>query len=157
MSVSAKFQYPISADEMFKHFCDPEYFRNLYEGTGAKEVEIIECSGGNTKTSRLVPANVPSFAKKFLAEWNTVTQTEQWVDSGNGRANTIVSEVDGAPITVNSKATLTDTADGCEFAVTAEAKVSIPLVGKKIAAIVEEDVQATMQREYEFSLNYIKG
>lgn len=157
MAVSAKFQYPLSAEEMHKHFTNGDFFAEMYAATGARNIEILECANGKTKTRREVPANVPGFAKKFLGEWNTVVQSEQWTGGSGRYSNDISADIEGAPITISSTATLNDNAEGCEFAVTVSANVSIPLVGKKVAAIVEDDIEAAMQREYEFGLNYVKG
>ena len=82
MKVKALHRYDYDIDTVFKAFCDKEFYLEKFGGVGARNIEVLECSGANggfaITTQRDVPSDVPGMLKNFLGEWNTIVQSEEW-------------------------------------------------------------------------------
>jgi hypothetical protein len=158
--------YDQNVDIVFKAFIDPNFVKAKYEGIGARNVEIVECSeqgGAHTfETKRELPANVPGLLSKFLGAWNRIEQSEAWQgEAGTSRVGInkigIVSLPSGisVPVTVTGTQTLRPNGDGCTNDIVFEINCGIPLIGKKLAEFVAGDIQKFMGLEYGFTKNYL--
>jgi hypothetical protein len=153
-------QYNHDVDTVFRVFHDPAFITAKYQGIGARNVELQECSGeGDTRTIRVrreIPADVPSLLKKFLGAWNKVEQTEEWQGQGNGvRSCEMDINVVGVPVKVSGTMTLSPDGSGCVNDVRITVTSSIPLVGKFLAEFVGNDTKKSMDAEYSFITDYL--
>ena len=155
MKIKAVHQYAKDVDTVFGLFHDPDFMKAKYEGIGARNVEVLECAGGDgrhaVKVRREVPADVPSLLKKFLNPWNTVVQSE----SRDGKAGgpyrcTFEIDVGGVPVGMKGAMELRAEGGGCVNDVQMEVKCGIPLVGGKLADFVGGDAEKAIQAEYQF-------
>lgn len=87
---------------------------------------------------------IPGFAKKFVGPEMRIVQTEQWhgVDSGD-----VEVTIPGKPGRITGTNALRQDADAVTRTVTLDIEVNIPLVGKKIAALIGEKLESSLRSE----------
>jgi hypothetical protein len=152
--------YTQDIDTVFRVFHDPEFIKAKYEGVGARNIELLECSeSGGTYTievKREVPADVPGILKKFLGAWNKVKQTEEWQGkTGDVRTCQLGIDIMGVPVSVSGTMTLRLEGNGCVNDVRINVTCRIPLIGGKLAAFVANDTKKSMDAEYQFIKDYL--
>ena len=99
---------------------------------------------------REVPAEVPRAMKKFLGEWNKVTQKENWTGTpGEGYKCDISIEIHGVPVTIAGTMELAADGAGCTNTICLDVNCGIPLVGKKLSELVCSQSKTSMQEEYQ--------
>lgn len=155
MKIKALHQYSRDVDTVFGLFHDPAFMKTKYEGIGARNVQVPECSGSDgrytVKIKREVPADVPALLKKFLNPWNTLVQSESWSGTAGGPYRcSFEIDIAGVPVTMKGAMELRAEGSGCVNDVTLEVKCGIPLVGGKLADFVGGDAEKPMQAEYAF-------
>lgn len=155
MKIKALHQYAKDVDTVFGLFHDPDFMKEKYVGIGARNVEVLECSGSDgrysVKVRREVPADVPGLLKKFLNPWNTIVQSEQWEGPAGGPYRCkIAIEISGVPVSMGGEMDLRTQEGGCVNDVRIEVKCGIPLVGGKLADFVGSDAEKAIQAEYQF-------
>ena len=80
-TVTQPYSHP--ADEVFAVLTDFVCVRDKYEALGQSDVELVsrdECDDGGLTlvTRRVVPLELPGFAKRVLSPRQTVVQTDTW-------------------------------------------------------------------------------
>lgn len=155
MKIKALHKYNRDVDSVFKLFQDADFMQQKYAGTGARNIEVLECTGSeqnySVKVRREVPADVPGLLKKFLSPWNTLIQSEQWQGAAGGPYRCkITIEISGVPVSINGTMELRTQDGGCVNDVCLEVKCAIPLVGGKLADFVGTDAEKAVQAEYAF-------
>ncbi len=145
MNFEEVYSYSKDADTVFRMFTDKAYFERKYAAS-TSSFEVLEHAQDESrfqiKVRRVMPADVPvpGFAKKFLPGEMTVVQEDVWdLASRTGRINI---EIAGAPVTVSASMKLVDGANGAENQVSWSIDCNVPLLGKKVAKFVAEDIQA---------------
>ncbi|MGJ8669639.1 MAG: DUF2505 domain-containing protein [Oceanococcus sp.] len=145
MNFEEKYNYDKDADTVFRMFIDKTYFERKYAAT-TSSFEVLEHSLDDAKfqikVRRVMPSDapVPGFAKKFLPGEMTVVQEDTWdLATHTGQ---IKIEIAGAPVSVSADMRLIDGSQGAENHVSWSIDCNIPLVGKKIAKFVADDIQA---------------
>ena len=154
MNFEEVYKYKKDADSVFRMFTDKAYFERKYAET-TSSFEVLEHAKDDArfqiKVKRVMPADVPvpGFAKKFLPGEMTVEQEDVW-DIAT-RTGTIHIDIHGAPVTVSAKMRLIDGAEGGENHVSWTIDCNVPLVGKKVARFVADDIQAKSPEDLRLS------
>lgn len=161
MKVSATHRYTCDMDELFSHFCKPDFYKKKFKACGARNIKVLESAQDgdafSITTEREVRADVPGVLKSFLGEWNTLTQTESWEgEAGDEYYSELEISSAGAPVTIEGGMVLTPDGDGCINEIDIEIRCSIPLVGKKLEQFVAADTEKTLAAEYEYIRKLIK-
>ena len=162
MGVEVTYTYPAPLERVFPLFSDAAVLAARYEAVGATDVEILECeesaTGLRVVSRRTVESAVPDFAARFVQPHNTITQTEEWgPPDGSGRSGTWSVEVRGIPVSMAGEMSLRTTPGGTEYRVTGRVSVGIPLVGRKLAAFVEDDLRAKLDADHRQGLAWLAG
>ena len=154
MTVHKNYHYDCDVDTLFDQVTNEASLKAKYESCGARNISFTQCdSSGDTRTikwQRDMPADPPGFAKKFMSEWNTLTETLVWTRSGDQVKGKYTGQVKGVPGSLSGDFTIKADGDGCVEVIAMGADVKVPLVGKKIAALVEEDVDKNLDGEDAF-------
>lgn len=87
---------------------------------------------------RVMPPDVPDFARRFVGETIDVKQTDVWQPAAadGSRSGTIRLEMVGAPVTCSGTMRLSSTGGTTTVAVHCNVKASLPLFGGKIEQAV---------------------
>lgn len=143
-----------SADRVFEALTSEQMCEGKWADAGARNVQIVEQGdvAGRRRmiSTREVPINAPGFAKKVLGEWNLFEQNEEWdvePDGDGVRHGKFRGDIKGAPISFVGNMVLRPEGDGCVNEINIDIEVRVPLIGKKIAAFVEEDSRKAADAE----------
>jgi len=155
MEFTADHSYDHPAGTVFAALTDFDAVKAKYESVDQRDVQLVSRDEGDDGsvslvTTRVVPLDVPGFAKKFLSPSQTVTQTDSWeaADSDGSRRGTFEVAAKGTPVSVRGTLHLASTGKGSctnESVVTIECRV--PLVGGKIADFVAKDTRRAVDHE----------
>jgi hypothetical protein len=160
MKFTVTHSYDKDTETVFKVLTDESYLVKKFEATGAKKIQILQCSlAGKDFVIRRqmdIPANPPDLLKKFVKAMNTVVAKDTW-KSFDKEVKTGVFELDikGVPISMTGTITLKPTPKGCDYIVAFDAKCSIPLIGGKLLSLAENDTRANQKLDYEFTRKYL--
>ena len=162
MKVASTHTYAAPPETVFAMMTTPETLVAKYTALGHDQVEILDRTetGGAVavRSRRLVPMDVPGFAKKFLSPKNTVEQHDRWnAPAADGtRTGTWEVQAKGVPVKVGGDLRLAPGAKGTTVVeITGEVSCSVPLLGGKLAAFVGSDVQRTLTAEEQFQEGHL--
>jgi hypothetical protein len=141
--------------DVFELFTDFDRVREKYEALGHRDVELVdleEDADGAVRivTRRVVPLELPGFAKRVLSPHQVVTQTDEWSAPDAKGVRTGRFEVDAKGTPVQVRGTLRLAPKGrqqCtnDLHVTVECK--LPLIGGRIAGFVAGDTRRAVDHE----------
>ena len=162
MKFTVTHAYPADTQTVFKVLTDESYLVRKFEATGAKNIDILECRENNgrfvIRRQLDIPANPPELLKRFVRSLNTVVSTETWLSFDKALKTGVFDlDIKGVPISMSGTIALKPTPKGCDYIIESDARCSIPLIGKKLLALVEKDTRANQKLDYEFTLKYLKG
>jgi len=129
---------------------DPAFAEHCARETGSisSECTVTPNGGGATFVgTRVLPAEVPSFAKRFLGETITATETQAWSALTDDAADATVTVEFSAPMAFSGNATLRATAEGTEVAVTGKFKASVPLIGGKVEELARDTTSKFLHKQ----------
>lgn len=155
MQLTATHTYEHPVSEVFAVLADFDAVKAKYEALGHADVEEVRRDEGEDGsvtlvTRRVVPLEVPGFAKRVLSPRQTVTQTDEWsaADAEGGRTGTFRVEAKGTPVQLQGDLRLTpDGAGRCTNTTTVTIECKVPLVGGKIADLVAKDTRRAIDHE----------
>lgn len=150
MSFSHKNHYDCSPAELHAAMTDADKLTAAWTAAGARNINLQECSAERIVCTREVHTDVPGFAKKFLSEWTEITETVEYNDIGDEIFGTWHVEISGQPAKQGGNASMTQDGEGCVHEIEGQAKVSIPLIGGKLAKKMEADTQDTLTADQGF-------
>ncbi|MVU83592.1 DUF2505 family protein [Nocardia sp. ET3-3] len=139
-------------------FADEQYWKDRIEAVGGPNarIENLAINGDQVRVDMVqtIPAEeLPAQITAIKPNGLIIPRTEIWHGSGG----TVEAHVDGAPANVNGTLTVTDDGTGSTFVVDASIDVKIPLFGKKIEAAIQEHLSALLEREAEFTDNWLSS
>ena len=155
MEFTATHTYEHPAEAVFAALTDVDAVRAKYEAIGQRDVNLVSRDVGadgsvTLVTTRVVPLDVPGFAKRFLSPSQTVTQTDDWgaPDPDGTRGGTFRVEAKGTPVSVGGTLCLASTGPtSCTNVSVVTIECKVPLVGGKIADFVAKDTRAAVDHE----------
>jgi len=163
MEFSVVHTYDRPAAKVFATFTDYELVRAKYESLGHTNVELVsrdETPDGAVTlvTRRVVPMELPGFAKKVLSPRQRVTQTDAWSapDDEGARTGTFTVSATGTPVQVGGTLRLAPTgARACSNTIDVAVECRIPLIGGKIAGFVAGDTRRAVDHEQAWTRGHL--
>jgi hypothetical protein len=155
--------YDHSADDVLKVLTDFECVCSKYEALGQSSVELVQRDKSDDGaivmvTRRVVPLDLPGFAKRVLSPKQTVTQTDTWSapDAQGSRTGTFAVESKGAPVRVSGTLVLAPKgAQCCTNTTTVTIECKVPLIGGKIADFVGANAHDAVDHEQKWISAYL--
>ncbi|MCP5169420.1 MAG: DUF2505 domain-containing protein [Hahellaceae bacterium] len=162
MEIRAQHTYTKDIDSLFKAFGHQPTIQAKLESMRARNIEISQCAltddSINIVLKRDVPADVPGMLKKFLGEWNTVSQKENWKGTpGQSYEGDFEVAIEGVPVKITGHMSLKPDGNGSTNTVTMKVECGIPLVGKKLAEFVGQNTEKAIAEEYQFLKTYLNA
>lgn len=116
---------------------DPAYIRTKCDRTGSlsTDVEVAGASDGGVtlKITRVLPADVPAVAKRFVGDTITVTETQVWTKpAADGSASAIGTVEFSAPLSFTAAVCLGASGEGTLVRTSGSIKAGVPFVGGTI-------------------------
>ena len=151
--------YAGSPDQIWAMLSDQAYWEGKYESLGASNLQWKTFNAGDTSLTvssvREVAANLPAAAKKVIGETAEITQTEEWTKSADGLACTISITTKGAPGGTDGTMAVKADGAGSTWSADFDIKVSIPLLGKKLEGIMQEETAENFKKEKTFNDDWL--
>lgn len=146
MSHTTQHAYTVSFDAVLEKMLDEDFLRAKYEAIGSRNVSVSECAQDGDvfriKCSREVRSNPPAFARKFLSEWNSLSETIEWTRQSNGNAHAdYVAVTHGVPGSIEGQFDLSPRGEGCVEDIVMTASARIPMIGKKLQPWSKESLR----------------
>ena len=163
MSKTTHKTYVLATDveSSYADLIDETYLKEKAATLDHREFEIVSRNdsgpGATVVTRKQVRAEVPGFAQKFLAEWNTVTQTDVWSGpaADGSRTCTFTVEIKNTPAKITGTLALAAQGENTGFDVKIECKVGIPLLGGKVESLIMTDLEKTAEAEKQFGADWL--
>jgi hypothetical protein len=155
--------YDASPTEVFSMFVDPAYIEKKCLASGSLEAssQIIEETGGKITIvgRRVLPAKVPSYAKRFIGETIVLTETQNWrpADADGSRAAGFVVDFDDQPISFNGSVELKPSGDGTTVETKGAIKCSVVFVGGKIEKLAQSWIVRFLAKEEKVGNEWLSG
>lgn len=143
-------------DVVFAAQSDPHYVVWKHEHMAAFDVSAhVEEDGEHvtiTSTRRL-PAEIPSAARKFVGDSITVEEVHTWThpDADGSRHGKVAASFGGAPMEVYGTMELHPDGGGSVIKVVIHAKANVPLIGGKLEHVVGEQFMRAVRKEQQIS------
>ncbi|HEY7627172.1 MAG TPA: DUF2505 domain-containing protein [Ilumatobacteraceae bacterium] len=154
MQFTAHHSYKHSAGELLAMMTDFETVKAKYEALGHSNVQLVECTERDDGsvvlvTRRVVPLELPGFAKKVLSPKQQVLQTDAWAapDAKGVRTGTFTVEAKGTPVRVHGTLRLAPKGRGCTNVTKVTVECKLPFIGGKIADLVAKDTRRAVDHE----------
>lgn len=144
--------YAATPDDVFAMLSNPEFVEQKCRASGSIEAsaEVTEEDADITIVSRRVlPANLPGFAKKFVGETLTLVETQRWTDpeDDGSRRGTFVVDFGNNPISFSGEVQLAPAGDGATVETKGDLKCSVPFAGGKIEGVAREWITKYLDKE----------
>ena len=131
---------------------DREYVQAKCEATGSLKttVEVREESDGAATivSTRVLPADVPSVARKFVGETITATETQEWSPPAADGSRTAKVRVDfSGPLAFAGTLHLAPSGTGSEVVTEGAFTASVPFVGGTIESVAADQTARYLSAE----------
>ena len=128
---------------VFTMLRNPDYVQAKCAATGSLKttVDVREAPDGSVTiiSTRVLPAEVPAAAKKFVGETISATETQEWSPAAvdGSRSATVTVDFSG-PLAFSGRLALRPFGDGSEVVTEGSFKASVPFVGGTIESVAAE-------------------
>lgn len=151
--------FSVPAATVYATLVDRTFLDERLRAIGGKGATVVEhTAAGDGVTFRLRQGmdaqKLPGAVRAIVNGDLIVDREERWQADGTGTAKVTIA---GVPGEIRSQTRLADRAGGSEQVVTAEVKVSIPLVGGKIEGMIAQQVGKLLAAEAEFAGKWLAG
>lgn len=144
-------RYDVDPETLMATFADADFQQRKGGKVGHRNITVeVSTREELTFTLRLrrdVPAEVPSFAKKFIPPMNTVLHAEDWTLRADGWRCVWSVDVLKTPVTVAGTGWLKPRAGGTDHIITGTVTANLPIVGKKIAKVAADQAREGIEAE----------
>jgi hypothetical protein len=158
MKLKETFTYTgIDVEAVYKLITDQAFRLESAENQGSRDIDISVEGAADAATLVIVrtqDSDMPDFVKKLTGNDVKVRQTEVWgeADAAGTRKADVKVSIIGQPAEMVGVASLSRTADGTDFTLEGDVKVSIPFLGKKIEPEVAKAIRGSLREEVEYGM-----
>lgn len=144
--------FDVAADVVFAAQSDPEYVIWKHEHMAAFDVSAQAHESGSEITissSRKLPAEIPSAAKRFVGDSITIDEVHTWShpQTDGTRHGRVKATFGGAPMSVDGTLALRPDGHGSALDVVIHSRSSVPLVGGKLEQVVGDQFMRALRVE----------
>lgn len=152
--------FEAAPDAIWRLQSDPDYIRFRGERTGATSVtaDVVSNADGSTQVTviRVLPAEVPSYAKSMIGDSITITETYRWgAPAADGSAAGTMDASFSAPISFVASMSLRADGTGTSIDTTGEFKASVPFVGGKVEDLAKQQTERYLRKEQALALEWL--
>jgi len=154
--MTSKFALPVGIKNVYGLLTDPDFLvdRNIALGDVDSECEAEETpSGVLIKMKRTRHLDMPAFLSSVLGGNPVFRTEEQWTTVQDHYRGNSTTTVGSHPGTVHTSFTLYPDKKGCVYQISHEAKMKIPLLGRK----VEEYIVKKAAEDVEKEMGYLRS
>ena len=156
--ITARQTFPATPDRVRAMLLDPAYAQLRAERTGAQSVTATERTEGDhgiLSVERVIPAEVPDFARAFVGETLTVKETHDWAALDGSGCEGTIGVTFSAPVGVKGTMRMTAEGDGTIVEIEGSISASIPFMGGKIEEMVKGEMARYLAKEPEIGASWL--
>jgi hypothetical protein len=150
--------YDASLTDVGEMLMDPAFREQVCDAQGAlRRSATVGPDGAGMKVvvDMVLPATgIPGFAKKFVGDDINLVQTEKWSDIESGAVDVAIP---GKPGQMKGTMTIRELDGTTTETVDMEVRVSIPLVGGKLEALIADLLRKALKAENKVGRQYLAG
>ena len=155
MSLRFEHAFPAGVEEVHAVLTDPEFLREYAYKTESQEVQV-EASPAGSRVRRVMPTDgVPPFAKPFLGEAVPVLEVVTWQPPAPDGSRSGELAVDAAAgsrqARLRGRIALEPDGAGCRLLASGDVRIKVPLVGGKLAPLVEQVLHGALRVQCELA------
>jgi hypothetical protein len=148
--------FPVPVDTVYSTLVDEAFLTARLRDIGGKGAALLDHrtsdDGADFRLRQGVDAQrLPGAVRSILSGDLVVEREERW----HGQESTGRATISGVPAEITSRGRLASRGDGTELVISAEVKVSIPLIGGKIEKVVAEQVTKLLAAEAEYAEKWL--
>lgn len=150
-------EYAVSPAELLEVLTEQAFLdarAAKFGGSAPSTIERSEESVVITTPRQLPMDEVPAAFKSFVGSGELV-QTDTWVTGAGDPSGFWTTDVGGAPVKVSGTHSIKATGAGCEYAIDATVKSSIPFLGGAIESQVAGFLKTLIGKEQAFAADWI--
>lgn len=157
--------YPVSAEQLLSFLTSKEFYVRRYNILEVEDYSFEQCEqteqGFVVHIERNMPINterIPSFARRFVGETAELSTRFVWDNQGAapyvGHYSVAMA---GAPVTIEGTVKVSAQTDSsCEQNIDLKIHCSVPIIGKKLAALLAQRVEKVLEDDYQATLRYLR-
>ncbi|MFZ5723337.1 MAG: DUF2505 domain-containing protein [Pseudomonadota bacterium] len=158
-------RYPLSAEDMYRVFCDRAFYEARYAKGGRYEFVEFGARGNQfiVDVRQFIAlrsdTKIPALARRFVRDENVLRTTIRWnlePDAGGERRGTHSFRIEGVPVEIDGTMRLVPVSGGCVNHIALDIRCTIPLIGGTVAAMLGERAGRTLARNQESTNRYLR-
>lgn len=158
MKFNHEIRYSAAADDVYAMLGEQAFREQVCEATGTLQhtVQITPSEEGmNVLIDQTLPADgIPTFATKIVGDKIQVVQKETWTSPTRAALEVTIP---GKPGHLRGMITLAENGGTTVETVSGDIKVSIPLVGGKLEALIGDLLASALRTEGKVGTNWLAG
>lgn len=160
-TIDEKQYYSAPPDTVFEMLSDSEFITAKCLASGSIEADAESTTDGDTriiKSRRVLPAKIPAFARRFVGDTVTLTETQRWAPPVDGtRRASFEVDFGNNPISFSGHIALTAEGEGTEVATVGTIKCSVPFVSGKIEGVALDWITRYLVKEQKVGNAWLEG
>jgi Protein of unknown function (DUF2505) len=161
-SLEHRSTYPAPATVVYSTLVDEAFLTERLRSIGGKGAALLDHSvTGDRAAFRMrqgVDASrLPGAVRSILNGDLVVEREERWAAADGAHTGTSRVTIGGVPGEIRGRSRITDAGSGSALTISAQVKVSIPLVGGRLEKVVAEQVEKLLATEAEYAEKWLAG
>lgn len=164
MKLDMTHHYPAAFGTVLDAFFDPDHILAKNQCLGARGVQVVACQRDEDVGKLIVERDmttsmeVPGLLSGFHREWNRVRQEEHWFCKNGGEWHAEFRvRIHQVPAKIHGYMRLKAEGQQCSNHINLTVQCDVPLLGKKIARFLIEDMEHKVDQEHEATLALLTG
>jgi len=159
-SLEHRSSFAATADVVYETLVDEAFLTARLRDIGGKGAALLDHSrDGHRTTFRMRQgvdaAKLPGAIRSILKGDLVVEREERWGPDGGVYAGTSRVTIGGVPGEIQGRSRIAGKDSGATLAISAQVKVSIPLIGGKLETVVAEQVGKLLAAEAEYAEKWL--
>lgn len=165
MRLNLSHTYEYDTDTVLAVCMDRDYLQQKYEAMGPGPVEFVECGEAQgcfratiqRQLPGISPGDVPWVARRFVRESYRLIYTVEWdLDEAPEKYGRLRMRLQDVPVTIEGDLRFLPEAQGCVKEFDLVIQSSIPVISGKVEKEAAKLVRRSLDKEHDFSLQYLK-
>ncbi len=159
-SLEHRSTFPAPVTVVYSTLVDEAFLTERLRSIGGKNAALLDHSLDGTRAAFRMrqgvdAARLPGAVRSILSGDLVVEREERWEQAGTDYAGTSRVTISGVPGDIRGRSRIGDVPAGAVLVVTAQVKVSIPLIGGKLEKVVAEQVGKLLAAEAEYAEKWL--
>lgn len=151
--------YDATSEQVWDMLLNTDFVKAKLHAAGATDASAETMREGDATTlvcRRVLPADLPSFVRKFTGDELTLIETQRWQDpDGDTRSADFIVDFGDQPISLKGKIKIEPDGDGTKVHTTGQVKCTVPFAGGKIESVAVEWTEKYLDKENQVGTEWL--